>query len=100
VLKILQSRGQGVRRGTNSQFPESTKTLKAYDLVLGSLLFLTKVAPSGRFRINIFADYSIDSGKINITKALKRTVSKLSKLLLGRVSSDKLVVDEEIMDIK
>ena len=83
-MKITQSRGNGVKRGKNSQFPESTKTIKGHDLALGSLLFLTKAAPSPRFRINPYVDYNLQTGRINLPEDIKKSVTKLDTMLRGR----------------
>lgn len=79
----MQSRGNGVRRGTKIQFPESTKTIKGHDLYFGSLLFLTKTAPSPRFRANPYFKYDIDSGRLLIPEAFQNTIKKLDELLRG-----------------
>lgn len=87
-----QSRGNGVRRGTKTQFPESTKTIKGYDLYLGSLLFLTKTAPSPRFRTNLFLKYNVKTGRLIIPEDIVKTVSKLDLLLQGRINSNKITL--------
>lgn len=86
----MQSRGNGVRRGSKSQFPDSTKNIKGHDLYLGSLLFLTKSAPSPRFRANLFMNYDLFSGRLQIPKNIKRTITKLDKLLQGKTTNAKV----------
>lgn len=81
-----QSRGNGVKRGNNTQFPEATKTLRGHDLYLGSLLFLTKTSPSPRFRSNLYMHYDIYTGKLSIPNDLKNIVENLDKQL----TADKL----------
>lgn len=83
-MKIMQSRGNGVKRGSKSQFPEPTKTLKGQDLILGSLLFLSKVAPSPRFKANMFFKYDVPTGRPIIPADLAETVAKLDVLLKGK----------------
>lgn len=95
----MQSRGNGVKRGTKSQFPESTKTIKGQDLVLGSLLFLTKTAPSPRFRTNVFLNYNIESGRLVIPDNIAVTVSKLDKLLQGKADNRIINLLDENGDI-
>jgi len=90
MLKILQSRGNGVRRGSKSQFPESTKNIKGHDLYLGSLLFLTKSAPSPRFRANLFMKYDLFSGRLKIPNDISRSITKLDKLLQGKTTNAKV----------
>lgn len=80
-----QSRGNGVRRGKESQFPEATKTLKGHDLVLGTLLFLNKKAPSPRFRANVYMNYDIFTGRLIIPKELNKIVNKLDDALRGTI---------------
>ena len=82
----MQSRGNGVKRGNNTQFPEATKTLRGHDLYLGSLLFLTKTSPSPRFRSNLYMHYDIHTGKLSIPNDLKNIVDNLDKQL----TADKL----------
>jgi len=93
----LQSRGNGVKRGTKKQFPESTKTIKGHDLVLGSLLFLTKAAPSPRFRANIFLDYDVNTGKLNVPDDINRTVTKLDLMLQGKTTNT--VMQDLVLDV-
>lgn len=92
-----QSRGNGVNRGNKTQFPESTKTIKGQDLIIGSLLFLTKTAPSPRFRTNIFMDYNIWTGKLNVPKSIEKSANKLDTLLQGKLVNDK--IENSILDI-
>lgn len=92
-----QSRGTGVKRGSKTTFPESTKTLKGHDLYIGSLLFLNKQAPSPRFRSNLYMDYHLYTGKLLIPDGIKDTIKLLDDLLLGKMDNDKaelLVTDE------
>lgn len=83
-----QSRGNGVKRGTKSQFPESTKTIKGQDLYLGSVLFLTKTAPSPRFRSNMFLKYNVATGRLIIPDDIAIAISKLDILLQGKVDEN------------
>jgi len=91
----MQSRGNGVKRGTKSQFPESTKTIKGHDLYLGSLLFLTKTAPSPRFRTNLFLNYNIETGRIIIPDDISRTIKKLDMLLQGKITNTNINLLDE-----
>lgn len=94
----MQSRGSGVKRGANNQFPEAAKTIKGYDLYLGSLLFLNKKAPSPRFRSNLFMQYDIYSGKLIIPEYLQTVITKLDDLLKGKSDSDQIKVLEDESD--
>lgn len=91
----MQSRGTGVRRNKKAQFPESTKSIKGYDLVLGSLLFLNKSAPSPRFRFNLYLQYNVNNGKLLIPEDIKKTVEELDTLLTGRIENSKIEILEE-----
>ena len=93
----MQSRGNGVRRGSKTQFPESTKTIKGQDLVLGSLLFLSKVAPSPRFKVNMFFNYDPKTGRPLIPEDIDNTVKKLDTLLRGKQVD---IGDIEVFDIE
>lgn len=92
----MQSRGNGVRKGKTNKFPLSTRSIKGHDLYLGSLLFLTKSAPSPRFRSNPFLNYDINSGKLIIPDNIEKTIKKLDSLLTGRIVNNKI----EIMDLE
>ena len=82
-----QSRGAGVNRGTSSQFPESTKTLSGIQLVIGSLLFLNKTAPSPQFRINPYLNYDIYTGRVKIDDETALMVNTLNNLLRGKTEN-------------
>lgn len=88
----MQSRGNGVRRGTKTQFPESTKTIRGHDLILGSMLFLNKTAPSPRFRINPYVLLEISTGKIIISKEDDEVAVKLDRMLEGKVMANEVLV--------
>jgi hypothetical protein len=88
TLKIMQSRGNGVNRGAKSQFPANTRFIKGQDPLIGSLLYLGKKSPSPRFKANIFMDYDIKSGKINIDDNLIEIADELDKMLMGRIDEE------------
>lgn len=90
----MQSRGSGPKRNSTAQFPEHTKTLRGNQLVIGSLLNLTKSAPSPVFRINPYLQYNIYNGMINIDPDIQKSVEVLDKLLLGRLDNENV----EILD--
>ena len=60
----LQSRGDGVKRGRNNQFPANIKTLSAQQTLIGSLLYLIKAAPTGVLRRNMFLNTHPDGNII------------------------------------
>lgn len=91
-----QSRGVGVKRGSKTTFPESTKTLKGYDIYMGSMLFLSKPAPTPRFRSNLYLKYNITTGKLIIPENINKTITKLDNMLKGRLNNDKIeILDSE-----
>lgn len=95
----MQSRGDGPKRNKIAQFPESTKTLRGHDLLLGSLLFLNKSAPSPRFRVNLYLDYNIYTGRLNIPDQIDKVLVKLDSMLMGRETNTKIEVLETDIDI-
>lgn len=95
----MQSRGDGPNQGTRNKFPPSTRTLKAYDLLFGTLLFLTKQAPTPRLKANIFMDYDIRTGKIFIPKHLKDKLDALDVILTGRIDNNKVqMLDDDVSE--
>lgn len=95
----MQSRGNGIRRAKNSQFPEGRRILRAYDLYLGSMLFITKAAPSPVFRANVFMNYNVNTGRILVPEELDRPLHKLDSMLSGKTENSKIAVMEEDEDI-
>lgn len=98
----MQSRGAGVKRGKQNQFPEATKTLRGYALYIGSALFLNKKAPSPMFRSNLFMDYDLQTGRLTIPSEINDTILLLDDMLKGRVENTKINVlaeDDEYGDI-
>ena len=87
----MQSRGNGVKRGKKSVIPDNALSLKGGDLGFGSLLFLGKNLPSPRFKMNMFVDYDIASGKINYPDDIKQAITKLSVLLQGLTDNNNIL---------
>ena len=87
----MQSRGDGVKRGRNNQFPPNIKTLSAQQAVIGTLLYLIKAAPTGVLRRNIFLD--TEDGNILVPKYLEKPIEEFSELL--KLNKD---VDIELED--
>lgn len=78
-----QNRGNGVRRGGKTVFPESIRTLSATHAVFGSPLYLIKQAPSGTLRANPFGQFDFSTGRIIIKDDLKPAVEMLEQILRG-----------------
>lgn len=98
----MQSRGNGTRRGSKSQFPEANKTIKGEDIVLGSVLFLNKSTPSPRFRVNPFLHYDFSkTGRLYIPEDIANTVAKLDVMLKGKQSNenDEIEIIDSVDDI-
>ena len=92
----MQSRGSGVRRNSKAQFPLSTRTLKGHDCALGSTYFLNKSAPPPRLRANLYLQYNVNTGRINIPPEIESIVEKLDLMLSGRLENENV----EIFDIE
>lgn len=93
-----QWRGNGVKRGKNNKFPQYTKQLKGGDLYLGSLLFLTKTAPTPRLRCNAYLQYDNESGRLLVPPELRPVIEKVNDLLLGRTNEKIDVLDIDLID--
>lgn len=94
----MQWRGNGVKRGKNNKFPQYTKQLKGGDLYLGSLLFLTKTAPTPRLRCNAYLQYDNESGRLLVPPELRPVIEKVNDLLLGRTNEKIDVLDIDLID--
>ena len=90
-----QSRGNGVKRGSKNHFPEPTRTLRSQDLILGSLLYLIKGAPTPRLRANLFLDYNTRTGRLIINDDIKRKDAKLNVKLLGHETQNQSIIESE-----
>ena len=95
----MQSRGEGVRRASKSQFPEATKSLKAQHMYLGSILFLSKTAPSPVFKANPYMVYDLKTGRLVMTPERKAQLDKLESLLKGRIVNDNIDILEEDVEL-
>lgn len=87
-----QSRGNGVKRASKATFPEATKTLKAQQLYIGSMLFLNKTAPSPVFKSNPYMKYNIYTGKLILDPILTARLDKLENMLTGRIENKKIEI--------
>ncbi len=96
VLKILQSRGQGVVKSAGSTYPPALKFLSGTQMLYGTLLFLGKSAPSPAFKINMFYVFDPVTGHGVITKRQGRTIRKLDAMF-GAKKED---FGDEVIDIE
>ena len=93
-MKILQVRGRGVYKDPNKKLPYEFKSINGYDLIIGSLLFLSKDSPSPRFKANIFYNYDIRTGRAIVPDNLKYIIKKLDFLLKGKtLNTNNRIVD-------
>ena len=74
----MQSRGDGVKRGRNNQFPANIKTLSAQQTLIGSLLYLIKAAPTGVLRRNMFLNTHPD-GNIIVIDEVKKIMKEVDE---------------------
>lgn len=69
-------------------------------MLFGSLLSLGKNLPSPRFKMNLFMDYDVHTGKVVCPKELAPGLSKLSALLQGIPTNNNIAEAEfEVSDI-
>ena len=71
----MQSRGDGVKRGRNNQFPAGIKTLSGIQALMGCILFLLKSAPSGLLRRNPFLNTYLDGNIITPANTEKTLIA-------------------------
>lgn len=98
----LQERGNGVRRDTGSSaFPETARHLDAYDMATGSILFLSKTAPTPKLKGNLFCVYDPRTGAVQIPDDLKKKIDYINALIKTSDSAvnDVLLNDEDLLDI-
>lgn len=93
-----QSCGEGVRRASKAQFPEATKTLKAQQLFLGSINFLSKSKPSPVFKSNLYMQYNEDTGRLLLSNDMKIRLDKLESMLQGRIEDKRIEILESDTD--
>ena len=96
----MQSRGNGVYRNKQSTFPEATRTIRGHDLFLGSLLFLIKKAPSGRFRINPWVNFELKTGRLTPDEKMIQTTTLVDSMLAGKIENTKIADAEFDIDLE
>ena len=74
--------------------PESAKYLRAGDLGFGSLLFLGKNLPSPRFKMNMYMDYDVNTGKVRYPDDIRKALKALNELLQGMLPDDTIAEAE------
>lgn len=86
-----QSRGKGVKRANNTRFPSSMQIARSYDTVLGSIFYLPKGTPSGRLRTNVFLDYNLNTGRINIDPEEEEMLEYVDMKLKGKTDDQNII---------
>lgn len=94
----MQSRGQGVKRDKKAAFPHFARTIHAEDLFLGNILYITKKAPSPRFKLNPFLPVDLETGKIIVNEENRRILDKLENMLQGKFEDDNILEKEVIVE--
>lgn len=89
-----QNRGNGVKRGGKTPFPDNLRILHAYHVVIGSVLYLIKQAPSAMLRLNPYARFDPVTGHVIIPKNIAKTVQGLDSILSGTVVNNEGFQDE------
>lgn len=89
-----QNRGVGVRRGPNSQFPHTLKSIASSDIVIGSLLYIPKSSPSAKLRLNMFSRFNRKTGDIIIPEESKEMLVELDDMILGKVNDNEIGASE------
>ena len=91
-----QNSGNGVNREKNNAFPEYTKNIRAEDIAIGSILYLTKKAPTPRKRINPYVEVDDKTGKF-ILDEYQSYIDKVNKMLEGKIEDNDLL--DRIIDV-
>lgn len=92
-----QNRGNGVKRGGKTPFPDNLRTLHAYHIVIGSVLYLIKTAPSAMLRLNPYARFDPETGHVIIPENLEKAVTGLDNILTG-VAVNSEGFEDELLD--
>ena len=92
---MMQSRGDGVKRGRNNQFPAGIKTLSGIQALMGCILYLLKSAPSGLLRRNPFLK-TYEDGNIVVPENLEKTLIAFNEVLSLAPTEN---VDDEIPEL-
>ena len=94
---VDQNQGQGVKKSKDNNFPKSTRKIHGEDPYIGSILHITKKAPSPRFKINPFVKID-EGGKFIFDKKEKEAIKKLNKLFSQSFIDDNILENERLED--
>ena len=94
-----QNRANGVNISKKNAFPLFTRSIHGEDIVFGSLLMLTKKAPTPRFRFNAYVDIDISKGNFIISEKESTTIEKIDKMLLNTFEDNSMLESNLINDI-
>jgi len=92
---VDQNQGQGVKKSKDNNFPKSTRRIHGEDPYIGSILYITKKAPSPRFKINPYAKIN-EEGKFVFDKKTKQAIKKLNKLFSQSFMDDDILSQEQL----
>ena len=83
-----QSRGNGVKRGSQSVLPEAMRSLSGLDTANGSVLYLTKSANSAKLKFNLFAEYNVKTGRFIIPDHVEKVTTAIENKLQEKLGTD------------
>jgi len=92
---VDQNQGQGVKKSKDNNFPKSTRRIHGEDPYIGSILYITKKAPSPRFKINPYAKIN-EEGKFVFDKKTKQAIKKLNKLFSQSFMDEDILSQEQL----
>ena len=92
---VDQNQGQGVKKSKDNNFPKSTRRIHGEDPYIGSILYITKKAPSPRFKINPYAKIN-EEGKFVFDKKTKQAIKKLNKLFSQSFMDENILSQEQL----
>jgi len=92
---VDQNQGQGVKKSKDNNFPKSTRRIHGEDPYIGSILYISKKAPSPRFKINPYAKIN-EEGKFVFDKKTKQAIKKLNKLFSQSFMDDDILSQEQL----
>jgi len=92
----LQERGKNVTKNKSAVFPKATRSITGPDLFMGSILYLSKKAPTPKLRINPFITLDMATGRPKPKDDIMETIMLLDKMFNGKIVEDKKIIDSEI----
>lgn len=87
----LQERGKNVTKSKSTVFPKATHAITGPDLYMGSILYLTKKAPTPKIRINPFITLDPITGRLKPSKEIMSKVRLLDDMFNGKLDETRYV---------